>query len=63
MGQKWLDYLKKHVGDDGNIEELEVKIEYRDGSKRKWIFASGQEPVLEEDDDDDEDEDDDDEDQ
>jgi len=58
MGLKWLKYLRDEVGDDDGIEEVEVKLEYRDGTKKKWTFVGDNEPILEdgEDEVDDEDE-------
>ena len=59
MGLNWLKYLQNEVGDDGDIEEIEVKIEYEDGTKKKWIFTGDQDPVYEDgEDEDDSDEDD-----
>ncbi|MFP3389810.1 DNA primase [Brevibacillus sp. SIMBA_040] len=57
MGLNWLKYLQNEVGDDDEIEEIEVKIEYEDGTKKKWIFTGDQDPVYEDgEDEDDEDE-------
>ncbi|MFD2371199.1 hypothetical protein ACFSO0_14850 [Brevibacillus sp. GCM10020057] len=63
MGGKWLKYLRDTVGDDEGIEEVEVKLEYRDGTKKKWIFVGDNEPVLEDGEDEAEDEDEEEEDQ
>ncbi|MGZ0049859.1 hypothetical protein [Brevibacillus gelatini] len=52
----WLRYLRDAVGEDDGIEEIEVKVEYEDGTKKKWIFSKNQAPFLE-DDEDEEDED------
>lgn len=57
MGLNWLKYLQQHVGDDDDIEEIEVKVEYEDGTKKKWIFTGSQDPVYEDGEDDDEDDD------
>lgn len=59
MGLKWLKYLRDAIGDEDGIEEVEVKLEYRDGTKKKWIFVGDDEPIVEdgEDEDDEEDED------
>ncbi|WP_289136619.1 DNA primase [uncultured Brevibacillus sp.] len=54
MGLNWLKYLQNEVGDDGEIEEIEVKIEYEDGTKKKWIFTGDQDPVYEDGEDEDE---------
>lgn len=67
MGNDWLRQLRQIIEDDDDIEELEVKVEYEDGRKKKWIFTDDASPVLEdnddeEDDDDDEEDDDDNED-
>lgn len=58
MGLNWLKYLQNEVGDDDDIEEIEVKIEYEDGTKKKWIFTGDQDPVYEDGEDEDEDEED-----
>ncbi|QRG65613.1 DNA primase [Brevibacillus choshinensis] len=59
MGLQWLKYLRDEVGNDEGIEEIEVKIEYEDGTKKKWIFVGDNEPIFEdgEDEEDEEDED------
>ncbi|MED4581941.1 DNA primase [Brevibacillus choshinensis] len=59
MGLNWLRYFEDEVGDDDGIEEVEVKIEYRDGTKKKWTFLGDNDPIYEdgEDEEDDEDED------
>lgn len=60
MGNDWLRQLRQIIEDDDDIEELEVKVEYEDGRKKKWIFTGDARPVLEDNDDeedDDEDED------
>lgn len=62
MGLNWLKYLEKHVGDEEEIEEIEVKVEYEDGTKRKWIFTSNQDPVYEDGEDEEDEEEDSDED-
>ncbi|WNC12661.1 hypothetical protein [Brevibacillus brevis] len=49
MGLKWLKYLREKVGDDDEIVEIKVKVEYRDGRKRKYIFAGNNPPVVEDD--------------
>ncbi|GIO06361.1 hypothetical protein J31TS6_23890 [Brevibacillus reuszeri] len=54
MGLNWLKYLQNEVGDDDDIEEIEVKIEYEDGTKKKWIFTGDQDPVYEDGEDEDE---------
>lgn len=60
MGNNWLLRLRQIVEGDEEIEEMEVKVEYEDGSKRKWTFAEDgvliEEDIDEEDDEDDEDE-------
>ncbi|WP_301169170.1 DNA primase [Brevibacillus nitrificans] len=59
MGLKWLKYLKDEVvGADDGIEEVEVKIEYRDGTKRKWTFVGDNEPIIEDGEDEEDEEDD-----
>ncbi|MDF2682481.1 MAG: hypothetical protein K0R47_3671 [Brevibacillus sp.] len=60
MGLNWLRYLNEEVGDDEGIEEVEVKIEYRDGMKKKWTFVGDNEPIFEDGEDEEDDEDDDD---
>ncbi|WP_198159974.1 hypothetical protein [Brevibacillus parabrevis] len=50
----WLRYLRDAVGEEEDIEEIEVKVEYEDGTKKKWIFSRNQDPVLEDNDDEDE---------
>ncbi|MDR7317304.1 MULTISPECIES: DNA primase [Brevibacillus] len=58
MGLKWLKYLKDEVvGAEDGIEEVEVKIEYRDGTKRKWTFVGDNEPIIEDGEDEEDDED------
>ncbi|MGG4496874.1 DNA primase [Brevibacillus reuszeri] len=57
MGLNWLKYLQQHVGDDDDIEEVEVKVEYEDGTKKKWIFTDSQDPVYEDDEDEEDEED------
>lgn len=54
MGLNWLKYLQNEVGEDDEIEEIEVKIEYEDGTKKKWIFTGDQDPVYEDGEDEDE---------
>ncbi|WP_400163349.1 DNA primase [Brevibacillus sp. TJ4] len=58
MGNNWLLRLRQIVEGDEEIEEMEVKVEYEDGSKRKWTFAEDgvliEEDIDEEDDEDDE---------
>ncbi|MGN7470334.1 DNA primase [Brevibacillus sp. SAFN-007a] len=46
----WLKYLRDAVGEDEEIEEIEVKVEYEDGTKKKWIFSRNADPVLEDND-------------
>ena len=59
MGNDWLRQLRHIIEDDDDIEELEVKVEYEDGRKKKWIFTGDARPVLEDNDDEEDDEDDD----
>lgn len=61
MGQKWLRYLREEVGNDEGIEEIEVKLEYRDGAKKKLIFVGDNDPIIEDGEDEDDEEDDEDE--
>lgn len=63
MGNRWLEQLRNILDDDDDIEEVEVKVEYEDGGKRKWLFRGDEDPVLEDnDEEDDEDEEEDEED-
>ena len=59
MGNDWLRQLRQIIEDDDDIEELEVKVEYEVGRKKKWIFVGGARPVLEDNDDEEDDDDDD----
>ncbi|CAM3254364.1 DNA primase [Brevibacillus invocatus] len=63
MGNDWLRQLRQIIEDDDDIEELEVKVEYEDGRKKKWIFTGDARPVLEDNDDEEDDEDDEDDDE
>ncbi|MGG4439564.1 DNA primase [Brevibacillus fortis] len=66
--EEWLEQLRDAIGE--GAEELEVKIEYEDGTTKKLYFGSNQEDDEDEDeesddeesDDEDEDEDEDDDD-
>lgn len=61
MGNDWLRQLRNIIREDDDIEEMEVKVEYEDGRKKKWIFTDDESPVLEDNDDEDDDDDEDDE--